>query len=295
MMDVSVAYQIESRLGEGPVWDYRSNELLWVDIEKHELNFYHPETKKYRLFRFDSRLGAAVPTDDNRLLLALQNGLAIFDPLSQKLNYFADPEKSLPDNRFNDGKCDPQGRFWIGSMDVNVRNRQGALYCVDNHINVTRKLEGLTISNGMAWSSDNQKMYFIDSATSKVFQFDFHAETGVITNQKTIIEVPQKHGVPDGMTIDKEGMLWIAHWGGANVSRWNPNNGKLLQKVDIPAPHVTSCCFGGKELDTLFITSARDGLTSDELRQYPLSGSLFSIQPNVLGMKSNRFKTNTAI
>lgn len=289
-MEVKVLYNGKASLGEGPLWDYRFNELLWVDIESNELNFYNPDNHKHYSYKFDSYISAAVPASGAKYILALQNGLAIFNRVSQNLEYFSDPEKKLPDNRFNDGKCDPQGRFWIGSMDMNVKNSQGALYCVNKKLNVYNKIQGLTIPNGMAWSSDNQKFYFIDTIDFKVKQFEFNSETGEINNPKYIFEVPKTHGAPDGLTIDKDGMLWIAHYGGANVSRWNPNNGKLLQKVDIPALHVTSCCFGGKKLDTLFVTSARGRLTSEELSQYPLSGSVFSFNPGVEGTKASFFK-----
>lgn len=292
-MDVSVIYKTDSRLGEGPVWDERAGELLWVDIEKCELHFFKPAVCEHKSITFDNRLGAAVPTDDGRYLLALHKGLAFFEPSTQEVSYFSNPEASLPDNRFNDGKCDPAGRFWIGSMNIHVKEKQGALYCIDSQLQVARKLDNLTISNGMAWRIDSKKMYFIDTATCTVVQYDYHLETGAISAPQIVIEVPEEHGFPDGMTVDREGMLWIAHWGGANVSRWNPDTGQLLQKVEIPALHVTSCCFGGRELDTLFITTARDGLSAEALERYPLSGSIFAIQPGVTGLKNNLFKTNS--
>lgn len=288
-MKIQVFYQSEAVLGEGPVWNGMTEELLWVDIEKGELNLFDPAVGNHRHYTFDSRLGAAVPTENGRYMLALQKGLAIFNPSTGELNYFGDPEGALPNNRFNDGKCDPEGRFWIGSMDCQAASGKGTLYRVDSNLEVNTMLSNLSISNGLAWDIDHSKMYFIDTARYQVLQFDYSPRSGNISNPKTVIYIPKNHGAPDGMTIDREGMLWIAHWGGANISRWNPQNGQPMQKVDIPAPHVTSCCFGGKNADQLFITTARFGLTREQLQEYPLSGSVFVYTPNVGGWETSYF------
>lgn len=288
-MKVEVFYQSESVLGEGPAWNSKTDELLWVDIEEGQLNLFHPSGNSYKKYNFDSRLGAAVPTDRAQYLLALENGLAIFDPNTEQLNYFNNPEIDLPNNRFNDGKCDPQGRFWIGSMDRNAANEKGSLYRVDSDLKVHVMLSNVSISNGLAWDTNHQKMYFIDTAKYQVLQFDYDSKSGAIRNPKKVIYIPKNHGAPDGMTIDREGMLWIAHWGGANISRWNPFNGQPLQKVIVPAPHVTSCCFGGKALDQLYITTARYGLSAQQLKEYPLSGSVFIFSPKVGGRETNYF------
>ena len=292
-MKVSLTYQAEFILGESPVWDYRSGELLWVDIENKTLNFYKTDTKKYEVFRFDNHPGCVVPIIGGHYLLGLQKGLAVFNRDKGSLSYVSDPEKELKQNRFNDGKCDPRGRFWVGSMHLKAKEGRGTLYCLDNSMNVFSKIRGLSVPNGMAWSADNKKMFFIDSQTRKVFQFDYCDETSEISNQMIAIDVPEKHGLPDGMCIDHEGMLWIAHWGGGNVSRWNPENGKLLRKISIPSPHVTSCCFGNTHLDTLYITTARKGLSAEEIHAYPLSGSVFSIKPEVRGLKTSYYKINS--
>ncbi|MEL7118720.1 MAG: SMP-30/gluconolactonase/LRE family protein [Bacteroidota bacterium] len=289
-MNIDLFYQSEATLGEGPVWDHNKGELSWVDIENGQLHFFNPTINQHQQHTFDSRLGAAVPSDNEKYLLALQKGLAFFDPTSEELKYFSNPEEALPNNRFNDGKCDPQGRFWIGSMDCNAESGQGILYRIDSDLKVNALLPNLSISNGLAWHPEKNVMYFIDSATYKVLQFDYTPSSGSIKNPKEVIRIPEDHGAPDGMTIDREGMLWIAHWGGANISRWNPETGRLLQKVTIPALHVTSCCFGGENYDQLFITTARYGLTDEQMAKYPLSGSIFSCKPKVGGWAIAHFK-----
>lgn len=291
-MKSELFFQSEDILGEGPVWDHLHKELIWVDIEKGLLQFFSVETNKRISYPFDSRLGAAVPTDrEDIYLLALQKGLAFFNRKTGELNYFSHIEIDRPDNRFNDGKCDTLGRFWIGTMDVAARKSMGSLYLVDRELKISRKLSKVTISNGMAWSADGKSMFYIDTATHSVLRFDYENETGGITNPKVVIRVPESHGAPDGMCIDLEGKLWIAHWGGANISRWDPENGALMSKIHIPALQVTSCCFGGEDLDTLFITSARINMSAIDLEKFPLSGSVFSLKVQVGGLKVNCFKS----
>lgn len=290
-MIAEVFIQTNNQLGEGPVWDHSRNELLWVDIEKKLLQFYRLNSGERTVFAFESRIGAAVPVENtNKYLLALQNGLALFNRDDQSLEYISDCESDLYSNRFNDGKCDPAGRFWIGSLDLQINVGKGSLYCLDLRFSVSRKLSGLTIPNGMAWTDDDKTMYFTDTASRCVKQFDFEYETGAISNGKTVITVPEKLGWPDGMCIDREGMLWIANWGASCITRWNPYKGEMVDRVTVPAINVSSVCFGGENLDLLFITSARTGLTADELEKYPLSGSVFTYIPDVSGLKSIHFR-----
>lgn len=292
-MKVEVLIQANNLLGEGPVWDHRNNEFLWVGIENNTLNFYDTKTKETNSFTFDYRVGAAVPVvASTTYLVALQNGLVFFNRSDKSVEYISNCEAEITTNRFNDGKCDPAGRFWIGSMDLKATAGKGALYSLDTNLKLKRHLSDLSIPNGMAWSNGSKSMYFIDTATGTVVEFDYDLIKGSISNGKTIITIPENMGCPDGMCIDVEGMLWIANWGAACVSRWNPNTGKLLQKVDVPALNVSSVCFGGKNFDTLFITSARTGLTNNELDEYPLSGSVFTFNPQITGIKSSFFKRN---
>lgn len=290
-MKAELYIQARNNLGEGPVWDFENNNLLWVDIEKKLLCMSDVRKKNLIEVDFESRISAVALTNQaNLFLLALETGIQLFDVKKGELIEIANPERNLVNNRFNDGKCDPVGCFWIGSMDRNAKSAAGSLYCLEGFNAPQLKLKHLTIPNGLEWSIDKKQMYFIDTADYEVKCFDYQVETGSICNPQKVIAVPENYGAPDGMCMDAEGMLWIAHWGGANVSRWNPVNGELLDRVEVPAHLVTSCCFGGEELDTLFITTARAGLNEQMLKAYPLSGSVFFVQPGVKGLKTNLFK-----
>ena len=290
-MGVETFIEANNILGESPVWDYRKKELLWVDIEKCIIFILNIDKNKITKYQMKNRVGAIVPVENStKYLLALQDGLAIFNRVDESLEYISNVESELLENRFNDGKCDLHGRFWVGSMNIDAKKGKGGLYCVDSTLKVTKMLSNITISNGLAWSDNNKVMYYIDTATSKVLQFDYNLEKGLISNSKKIIEIPKELGYPDGMCIDKENMLWIANWGGANISRWNPFTGVMLEKVKIPALNVASLCFGGENMEILYITSAKMGLTKEQRKKYPLSGSVFTYKPQIGGIKTFFFK-----
>ena len=275
-------------LGEGPVWDHRTGELLWVDIEGGMLHIYNSYSTQIIDFQFDHRIGAIVPTTKIAVyLVALQNGIHIWKRETNTLRKISDPEEHIPNNRFNDGKCDWDGNLWVGSMDIQATKGQGTLYCIDPFGNVIPKLSNLSISNGIAFDRLKNKMYFFDQASYSVVAYDYDSSKIQLSNSQRVIDIDQSLGAPDGMCIDEEGMLWIAHWRGAQVIRWNPESGEILQKVMVPSKHVTSCCFGGENLDTLYITSAQIGLADNELSKYPESGSVFQYKPKVKGFKTD--------
>jgi sugar lactone lactonase YvrE len=174
-------------------------------------------------------------------------------------------------------------------MSQSVKKGEGSLYCLHTDLTVEKKVSDLTISNGLAWSPDHRFMYLIDSPTGKVTCYTYDLATGTIADPKTVITFPEGVGGPDGMTIDDEGMLWIAHWGGSRVSRWNPNTGEQLDEIRVPVKNVTSCTFGGKNLDELYITTAREDTSEEELAQYPHAGGLFKIKTNYKGGKTYSF------
>ncbi len=216
---------------------------------------------------------------DNRdLLLAMEKGLASFSLKTEELTKLGVLENSNPKIRFNDGKVGPDGAFWVGTMDKNCAQGQGNLFSIDKDLHSALHIPKTSVSNGMAWASDKKTFYYIDSPTFEIKAYDFDIKNSSISNVKTVIEVPEDYGSPDGMCVDEEDMLWVAHWGGHCVRRWNPITAEVLAHIDIPAPHVTSCCFGGKELKTLYITTARSGLSKQQLEKFPLSGGLFSIE-----------------
>jgi sugar lactone lactonase YvrE len=226
---------------------------------------------------------------DGKLILGTEDGIASFDLRSNELQYLAEIEKEILATRSNDGACDAAGRLWIGTMARDFTPGSGSLYCVDTNFSVTKKLAGLTIPNGLVWSLDNERMYFIDSPTLCVGSFLFDVGTGEIEFEKVVIEIEPKLGSPDGMKIDEEGMLWIAHWNGFGVYRWDPSNGKLLDKIALPVPQVSSCAFGGDEMNLLFITTARENMTNADLFKYPDSGNVFLAETPYRGMPAFKF------
>ncbi|HET8735696.1 MAG TPA: SMP-30/gluconolactonase/LRE family protein [Pricia sp.] len=277
-------------LGEGPVWDARRQLLHWVDIEGKRLFWYDPHSGKQESAIFDEMIGAVAPTQTGRLLLALESDLASFDFETNAITWHRALQNNDPDLRCNDGKVGPNGHFWIGTMHKEEHSGAGALYKVSPDFRVSTEIPNTTISNGMAWSSDHSVFYYIDSPTHEVWRFDYDVATGGISNKKVALSVPEAYGTPDGMCSDTEGMLWIAHWGGNCVRRWNPDTGEVLEKVEVDAPHVTCCCFGGKDLDTLYITTARSGMTNAALEKFPNSGGLFECRPDVKGIPIHYFE-----
>ncbi|HEX3007143.1 MAG TPA: SMP-30/gluconolactonase/LRE family protein, partial [Bacteroidales bacterium] len=217
-----------------------------------------------------------------------KDGVYAYNLKNHKAKLLVSPERELKENRFNDGKCDPAGRFWVGSIGPRY---QASLYRITADGNCTKMLDSVSTSNGIVWTSDRKTMYYIDTSTGKVRAFDYDYTSGNISNPRVVIKFPAGMGAPDGMSIDSEGKLWIAHWGGACVGRWDPESGEMIAKVDVAAPHVTSCAFGGSNLDTLYITTARTGLSEEQLKKYPDSGKVFVANPGITGVRASYFQT----
>ena len=286
----TLAYAAANSLGEGPVWHAARQSFFWVDIEGKKLNELQWPGKQVQSWPVPQRIGMIVPYDDFNLLVALQDGLYLFNLEVAELQWLVGVEKELLENRPNDGKCDSEGRLWLGTMHVDARENAGSLYCIDENKTVTQQLTSLTISNGMAWSRDNKHFYFIDSALHRVDQYLFDAPSGVLTFDRIAVEIPAEMGLPDGMTIDEEGMLWVAQWDGFCVCRWNTDTGALLHKIEVAVPQVSSCTFGGENLDQLFITTARVGLSEQALKDYSDSGGVFIAKLGVKGVLPNKYQ-----
>jgi sugar lactone lactonase YvrE len=276
-MNITPLCNHRSMLGEGPVWDAANHTILWVDIMGcaiHELNM---KSNALRSISTPSMIGSFALCTDGNILAAMQDGFIFIDRITGAVSPLSDPEAAFPDNRFNDGKTDPAGRFWAGSMSLSGEKGTGNLYMVDQQLNVKKQIENVSISNGLCWSLDQRSFYYIDTPTMEVVCYDYDNQTGEITNKTTVITIPAKEGYPDGMTIDSEGMLWIAHWEGWQVARWDPSTGNKIDSIHLPVSLVTSICFGGENMDDMFITSARVGLTDEQLAEEPLAGSSFII------------------
>jgi sugar lactone lactonase YvrE len=287
-MQPELLFDAKAALGEGPVWDARTQTLYWIDILNKRI-YSGAEV----LVELDGLIGCLAPRQNGGLILTLsrdggRSSFASLDLDSLQLTPLAALRDEPSTNRFNDGKCDPRGRFLAGTMDLNEKNPHGSLYSFDGK-SIAKLLSQITISNGMAWSPDHQTFYYIDTPTREVRAFDYDLSTGEAANPRCVISVPLALGWPDGMTSDRQGNLWVAMWGGAQVTKWNPGTGRLLQQIPIPAKNVSSCTFGGRDRNELYITSARIGLDEISLTQYPLTGGVFRIQTGVEGMPTFEF------
>ncbi len=286
MLSAEVVVDTKAILGESPAWDAKTQTLYWVDILGKKLYSFN---RKDSVIQLEDFIGCVAPCADGRLVLALRNGIWKLDLDTDKMTQIAVLQDESVINRFNDGKCDPAGRFLAGTMDMAERQASGSLYSFAHDGKIQKLLTGLRISNGMAWSPDHKTFYFIDTPTRVVKAFDYDIETGAIANPRTAIEIPGELGSPDGMTSDTQGHLWIGMWGGAQVTCWDAGNSRLLEQVKLPALNVTSCVFGGNDLNELYITTARKGLDAKAIKDYPFSGGLFRLQTGTTGMPTFEF------
>ncbi len=282
-------------LGEGPFW--HDGNLWWVDIDHGRLYRGDVETGKSRHWELDEPVGVVVPIVDSEAFLAgCQKGLYRLTLNGDKAvkELLVDPEPDRAENRFNDGKCDPTGRFWAGTMDTSKPRTVGgaSFYRFDPDGTYRTILDSVTVSNGLDWSPDGKRMYYIDSHHPRVDIFDYDAQSAAVSNRRTFIEPSDMSGHPDGMTLDADGNLWVAFWGGGAVRQFNAENGELMTEIVVPSC-TTSCCFGGENYETLFITTAKIGMSDEEQRTHPESaGCVFACNPGVNGRPGNAFAVN---
>jgi sugar lactone lactonase YvrE len=285
---VELVLDARADLGEGPRWDSARQRLLWVDIMRGRVHAFTPSTGACRNVAVHQPVGALASCRDGSLVLAVAGGFARLDLDSQRFEMQAAVEEDRPQNRMNDGACDGAGRFWAGTMALDEQPGAGALYRLDPDLTVHTMLTGVSISNGLDWSLDGRRMYYVDSPTRRIDVFDFDLATGSITNRRPFVEVPADAGVPDGLTVDAAGFVWLALWGGAALRRYAPD-GTLDRVVPLPVTHPTSCAFGGAALDELYVTSARRPLTAEEKARQPQAGGVFRVRPGVVGRPAHLF------
>jgi sugar lactone lactonase YvrE len=282
-------YNVQNYLGEGPIWHEKRGSIFWTDIEKRQLFELNIANDQIQIKEFDSRIGTIVIDQNDNLILAMQGKIVRYDLSTGIWEILCEIETEIPNNRPNDGKVGPDGRLWQGTMDVTCANGAGSLYSIDEHFSIEKKLTSLTVANGLAWSHDYTSFYHIDSPTYQVKKYKFDIRNGDIFFENVAVTIPTELGQPDGMAIDEEGMLWVAIWGGFCVNRYNPDTGNLLETINLPAPQISSCAFGGPNLDLLFITSAQENMIADELQKYPESGNLFVRKMKVKGTLPFKF------
>lgn len=281
-LGAEVALDAGCLVGEGPVWDEREQELLFVDITGERVHFFRPGDRSHRSFDVGRPVGAVVLREDGDLVLAAHDAFFLVERDGNGLRRFGSVDIDGRRVRFNDGKVAPDGRFLAGTMDWGQKEPIGSLYMLDGDGTVTTLLDNVVISNGLAWPSDLRVLYYIDTPRLSVDSFDLDPETGRLSNRRVVVEFEQGH--PDGMAIDDEGCLWVALWKGSRVERVDPRNGRHLDTIELPTSHVTSVAFSGPQFDDLYITTSGEGLSE------PHAGDLFVAHPGVSGPPASRFK-----
>ena len=282
---------IRCKLGECPCWDKESKILYWIDIIKKAIHSFDIKNNEAKTINLEKYVGSIGLRRNGGIVAALQDGFYFIDEETEKVKLIKKVNSKPNNKRFNDGKVDAFGSFWAGTVSYDEKLPIGVLYCLKSSLELVKIFSGITISNGIVWSLDNKKMYFIDTPTMKVDVFDFDIASNNVRNRRVALEVPKNIGYPDGMTIDIEGKLWIAHWGGSKVCRWDPITKKIMEIIKVPTERVSSCAFGGENLSELFITTARIGFTENLSENVGRnSGYIYRVQTKTKGLKSFKFK-----
>lgn len=277
-----------AHLAEGPVWSQRDKRLYWVDILAPSVSRFDPVSRTNEEVSFPRLVSAIVPRRRGGLLALTQEGLEEFDFASATLRPLVDPEADIPDNRFNDGKCDRKGRLWTGSMRLDASKASGSLYAIGGNLQWKRMASGFTVANGLDWSPDGRTFYFVDSVPGRIYAYEFDMAAGTIGERRVFAEIAPDAGRPDGIAVDSEGFVWCAIWDGWCVRRYAPD-GRTDREIRLPVPRPTSVAFGGDDLKTLFITTARIRLPSRALAEAPFSGGLFAAPAPVKGLAASEF------
>lgn len=277
---------VRANVGEGSVWVPGEEALYWVDNKGRKV-FRSDESGEVRTFRIPFEICCLAPRERGGFIAGTDRGIAEIDLEAGRYDVVANPEADLPGNRFNDGKTDPWGRFWSGTMDNAEKKASGSLYRFDRNLSWTKVDSGYRVTNGPAFDRARCRMYHTDSAARTIYAFDL-SETGDASGRRVFARFEEEDGSPDGMTVDSEGHLWVCFWDGWCLRRLSPE-GRIVERVDMPVQRPTSCAFGGPELDRLYVTSARLGFDEDALRMQPCAGGLFLVKMKVRGVAETSF------
>lgn len=275
-------------LGEGPLWSRRDQRLYWVDVLGRKLHSYAPSSGARHTIDMPSEIGCVMERSRGGLAAMLRRGLAFIDPASGAVEQVQDLEGDKPNNRFNDGKVDASGRIWAGTMAFNADELTGTLYRVEGPDGVVAMDGPYLCPNGPAFSPDSRLMYHAETMRCVIYAFDFDPQSGEIGGKREFTRFPDGAGYPDGMTVDADGYLWVAHWGGARVTRFAPD-GQVDRVIPMPVPFVTSLAFAGDDLSDLYITTATLPMSDSEKLALPEAGGLFHCRPGVRGVPNTSF------
>lgn len=282
LLDLSIEH------GEGPVWDNLRGELYWVDLLQGDYHVLNISTGLHHRFPVGQPLGVLALREKGGLIMALRDGFALVDKNGDEPRFIHKPEEEDTTTRFNDGAVDPAGRFFAGTMTFDGKENRGNLYLVDTTHRLRHLEKSLFIPNGMGWSLDGGTFFLTDTNAHLIYAYDYDVESGSISNKRKFIEFSSDES-PDGFAMDSEGGFWIAMWGGGALHRYD-HKGKKVEVIDLPVLYPTSCCFGGKDMCTLFITSSRLILSQDERVKHSMAGKMFKLQTDVAGLPQRRFK-----
>ena len=283
----TVIWKAKTILGEGTLWVPSHNSIYFVDIKKKKILILNTKLKKKKIIKVDKEIGFIAHIKDYKFLLGLKSELRIFDIKSKKILKSIKIEKDKPLNRINDGKTDPKGRLWFGTMDNLERKiKNGSLYCLDKKLKLHKVDGNYYITNGPAFFNTNTFLH-TDSSRKIIFKIKINKRFKII-KKTTFLEFSKNDGSPDGMTIDSKKNVWICHFGGACITVYN-KNAKLLHKISFPAKNITNCTFGGVNKKEIFVTTALKGIKRKEITKYNHSGSLFNIKTNIKGINSKSF------
>jgi len=285
MTELENLVKSQSRLGEGPLWSVAEQSLYWVDIHAKRVERFQPSSSQHQIFNFDIPITALGFRTRGGFVVASARGFAFMHLETKAVEMVAQPESTKPYNRFNDGAVDPRGRFWGGTMYEGPETNnptEGRLYRLDVDGSVNIMQTGMTICNGLGWSPDLKTMYFTDTLRHLIYAYDFDVASGAIDHRRVFVDSSGEDGYPDGMTVDSEGGVWSARWGGWKVTRYDPA-GKAEREISLPVECPTSCAFGGENLTELFITTAWTALTDEQRQQQPLAGNVFRLATNIKG------------
>lgn len=291
-MSASLYYEANCTLGEGISYDHRSDSVIWVDIKDQTLYILGSDRKSITKHRMPAMVSFVCLSTHGRYIVGLQTGLYSYDPKSGHLKAIY-PPKEHPNQglHWNVGKCSPHGDIWAGTMRIEASiSDQGTLYRLKRSGDVTQVISNDGVFHSICWHEDLHRVYMIVKSTRQILVYTYKEDTPTDIRLERVIDLPPALGYPAGVTIDEDGMLWIAHWDGGCVARWHPETGQLINKIEVPVPLITSCTFGGPDKSRLFVSTARSGLSDSQLKKYPLSGSIFVIDTITHGLEATVYQ-----